>query len=85
MNNIERFTTLKLEFSRVAWYLGNILSALLGREIHCTAKADNACIFLKDNRCSVQEAKPLACRLYPFMVDPNEFGGFRYLYSKGRG
>ena len=45
---------------------------------------DNACIFLKDNRCSVQEAKPLACRLYPFMVDPNEFGGFRYLYSKER-
>ena len=40
MNNIERFTTLKLEFSRVAWYLGNILSALLGREIHCIAKAD---------------------------------------------
>ena len=40
MNNIERFTTLKLEFSRVAWYLGNILSALLGREIHCTAKAE---------------------------------------------
>ena len=33
MNNIERFTTLKLEFSRVAWYLGNILSALLGRDI----------------------------------------------------
>lgn len=41
MNNIERFTTLKLEFSRVAWYLGNILSALLGREIHCTAKAED--------------------------------------------
>jgi len=40
MNNIERFTTLKLEFSRVAWYLGNILSALLGREIHCIAKAE---------------------------------------------
>lgn len=41
MNNIERYTTLKLEFSRVAWYLGNILSALLGREIHCTAKAED--------------------------------------------
>ena len=49
-----------------------------------TVGEDNACIFLKDNRCSVQEAKPLACRLYPFMVDPNEFGGFRYLYSKER-
>ena len=41
MNNIERFTTLKLELSRVAWYLGNLLSALLGREIHCTAKAED--------------------------------------------
>ena len=45
---------------------------------------DNACIFLKDNRCSVQEAKPLACRLYPFMVDPNESGSFSYLYSTER-
>lgn len=41
MNNIERFTTLKLEFSRVAWYLGNILSALLGRQITCTAMAED--------------------------------------------
>ena len=45
---------------------------------------DNSCIFLKDNRCSVQEAKPLACRLYPFMVDPNESGSFSYLYSTER-
>ena len=45
---------------------------------------DNACIFLKDSRCSVQEAKPLACRLYPFMVDPNGSGSFRYLYSSER-
>ncbi len=45
---------------------------------------DNACIFLNDNRCSVQEAKPLACRLYPFMVDPNGSGNFRYLYSRER-
>ena len=45
---------------------------------------DNACVFLKDNRCSVQEVKPLACKLYPFMVDPNESGSFRYLYSGER-
>ena len=45
---------------------------------------DNACIFLEDNRCSVQEAKPLACRLYPFMVDPNGSGSFSYLYSTER-
>lgn len=41
MNQFERYTTLKLELSRVAWYLGNLLSALLGREIHCTAKAED--------------------------------------------
>ena len=45
---------------------------------------DSSCIFLKDNRCSVQEAKPLACRLYPFMVDPNGSGRFSYLYSTER-
>ena len=45
---------------------------------------DSACIFLEDNRCSVQEAKPLACRLYPFMVDPNGSGSFSYLYSTER-
>lgn len=41
MNNIESFTTLKLELSRVAWYLGNLLSAILGRTITCTAKAED--------------------------------------------
>lgn len=45
---------------------------------------DNACVFLKDNRCSVQDAKPLACRLYPFMVDPNGSVSFSYLYSTER-
>ena len=45
---------------------------------------DNACVFLKDNRCYVQEVKPLTCKLYPFMVDPNESGNFRYLYSRER-
>lgn len=45
---------------------------------------DDSCIFLNDNRCSVQKAKPLACRLYPFMVDPTGSGGFRYLYSRER-
>lgn len=41
MNNIESFTTLKLELSRVAWYLGNLLSALLGRKITCGANAED--------------------------------------------
>ena len=41
MNNIESFTTLKLELSRVAWYLGSLLSALLGRQITCVANAED--------------------------------------------
>ena len=41
MNNIESFNTLKLELSRVAWYLGNLLSALLGRQITCAANAED--------------------------------------------
>ena len=45
---------------------------------------DDSCIFLNENRCSVQKAKPLACRLYPFVVDPSESGAFHYLYSKER-
>lgn len=45
---------------------------------------DDACIFLNENRCAVQGAKPLACRLYPFMVDPSTSGTFRYLYSRER-
>ena len=45
---------------------------------------DDACIFLKDNRCMIQSAKPRACRLYPFMVDPSESGEHRYLYSSER-
>lgn len=43
MNNIERFTTFRLELSRVAWYLGNLLSALLGRQITCTAQSEDDC------------------------------------------
>ena len=45
---------------------------------------DDACIFLKDNRCTIHDAKPRACRLYPFMVEPNEFGKHGYLYSRER-
>jgi len=45
---------------------------------------DDACVFLKDNRCTVQHAKPRACRLYPFMVEPNESGEHRYLVSYER-
>ena len=33
---------------------------------------DDSCIFLKGSRCTVQDAKPRTCRLYPFWVEPNE-------------
>lgn len=41
MNDIQSYTTLKLELPRVAWYLGNILSAILGRTITCKAQAED--------------------------------------------
>ena len=62
MNNVESFTTLKLEFSRVAWYLGNLLSALLGRQILCVANAeDDSCwsISAVDDRFSNTEVVEL--------------------------
>lgn len=45
---------------------------------------EDACIFLRDNRCTIQQAKPRACRLYPFMAEPASKGGYRYLLSLDR-
>ena len=36
---------------------------------------DDACIFLGDGRCSIYEARPRACREYPFPVNPNVLEG----------
>ena len=44
--------------------------------------ADDACIFLKNSRCTVHQAKPRACRLYPFAAGPDEKGGWEYLVSQ---
>lgn len=46
------------------------------------AEPDDACIFLKDNRCTVHAANPRACRIYPFVATPADHGGFEYLVSK---
>lgn len=35
---------------------------------------EQSCIFLKDGRCSVYEARPRACRLYPFTTKPGDRG-----------
>lgn len=44
--------------------------------------ADDACVFLKNSRCTVHQAKPRACRLYPFAAGPDEKGGWEYLVSQ---
>ena len=41
---------------------------------------DDSCIFLKGSRCTVQDAKPRTCRLYPFWVEPNEPDGTTFSY-----
>ena len=42
--------------------------------------AEDACVFLKEGRCGVYEARPRVCRLYPFTVKPGEKGkDFEYL------
>ncbi len=46
-----------------------------------TTGPDDACVFLKNNRCMVQAAKPHACRLYPFVVEPKGDGKYSYLLS----
>ena len=42
---------------------------------------DDACIFLKENRCSIQKVKPRACRIYPFVESPTATGRFEYMVT----
>ncbi len=39
-----------------------------------TEGPEDACVFLKDGRCSVYEARPRVCRMYPFAAVPGERG-----------
>jgi len=39
-----------------------------------TEGPEDACVFLRDGRCSVYEARPRVCRLYPFTVAPGTRG-----------
>lgn len=39
-----------------------------------TVDPDDSCVFLKDSRCSVYEARPRVCRLYPFTAFPGQRG-----------
>lgn len=58
----ERYATVDLLEGRLPIYLMN------------TVGDDHACIFLKEGRCSVYEARPQMCRIYPFFVCPEEPG-----------
>ena len=46
------------------------------------AGADDACIFLKENRCAVHAAKPRTCRIYPFVAGIGDDGRPEYLVSR---
>lgn len=39
-----------------------------------TMGKDKSCIFLNGKRCSVQDAKPRTCKMYPFWVAPDDDG-----------
>lgn len=50
-----------------------------------TVGKDNICVFLNGKRCSVHEAKPRTCRLYPFWVAPGDDGkALSYNFSTER-
>lgn len=46
-----------------------------------TVGPDDACVFLKDNKCTIHVAKPRACRTYPISVGPAMSGGYEAYLS----
>ena len=66
------------QYAHAAWLSDNFPIFLLN-----TAGPFDVCAFLKKGRCSVYEARPRVCRMYPFSVGPGERGrDFRYLLCK---
>ena len=62
------------QFAHAAWLDGGLPIFLLN-----TAGPMDACVFLKNGRCSVYEARPRVCRLYPFSAAPGSRGkDFQY-------
>lgn len=47
-----------------------------------TVGAEDACIFLQDNKCTVHAVKPRACRTYPVEAGPDAHGGYEQYLSK---
>lgn len=57
----------------------DIVEGILPIYLMDTVGPGHACVFLKDGRCSVYEARPQVCRMYPFSAAPGERGrDFRY-------
>lgn len=46
-----------------------------------TEGEDHHCVFLRNSRCMIHEAKPRACRVYPLVAGPAEHGGLEYMIS----
>lgn len=61
-------------FAHAAWLDDSLPIFLLN-----TFGPSDACVFLKEGQCSVYEARPRVCRLYPFTVAPGSRGrDFQY-------
>ncbi len=63
------------QYAHASWLADRLPIFLLN-----TVGTKNVCTFLRDGRCSVYEARPRVCRLYPFTVAPGSRGrDFQYL------
>ncbi len=62
------------QYSHAAWLADSLPIFLLN-----TVGSLDVCVFLKAGRCSIYEARPRVCRLYPFTVAPGSRGrDFQY-------
>lgn len=43
-----------------------------------TVEPSDTCIFLKDKKCSIHNAKPRTCRMYPLTIDPSKDGEYKH-------
>lgn len=46
-----------------------------------TVDNDDSCVFLKDNKCTIHDAKPRACRTYPISVGTDGHGVYEQYLS----
>lgn len=52
----------------------HIVEEVLPLFVMNTVVPDNSCVFLQDGRCSIYDARPTTCRIYPFFAVPGERG-----------